>query len=108
MHQEYVSDIEVIHAVLEDGYTLPLPTLFFTISIPRPKRYIAISAMRRHWLGFHVTLPDTLMHGARFEGDEQCRLRHFLDILRNNIDEIARAVCALSPAGSSIDGRRID
>lgn len=29
MHQEYVGDIEVIHAVPAGGYALRLPTLFF-------------------------------------------------------------------------------
>lgn len=46
MHQEYVGDIEVIHAMPAGGYASPLPTLFFYHGYISSKEIIAISAMR--------------------------------------------------------------
>lgn len=88
MHQEYVGDSEVIHAVPAGGYALGLPTLFFYHGYTSSKEVYSYFGYALAQAGFHVILPDALMHGARFDGDEQRRLRHFWDILRNNIDEL--------------------
>lgn len=107
MHQEYVGDIEVIHAVPAGGYALGLPTLFFYHGYTSSKEVYSYFGYALAQAGFRVILPDALMHGARFDGDEQRRLRHFWDILRNNIDELPTLYAHYRQRGQ-IDGQRVD
>lgn len=106
MHQEYVGDIQVIHAVPTGGYALPLPTLFFYHGYTSSKEVYSYFGYALAQAGFRVILPDALMHGARFDGDEQRRLRHFWDILRKNIDELPALYTHYRQLGQ-IDGRRV-
>lgn len=106
MHQEYVGDIEVIHAVPAGGYASPLPTLFFYHGYTSSKEVYSYFGYALALAGFRVVLPDALMHGARFDGDEQRRLLHFWDILRQNIDELPALYAHYRQQGQ-IDGRRV-
>ena len=88
MHQESIGGIDVIHAVPAGQYSQPLPTIFFYHGYTSSKEVYSYFGYALAKAGFRVILPDALMHGARFNGDEQQRLRHFWDILRANIDEL--------------------
>ncbi|TCV99008.1 esterase [Biostraticola tofi] len=88
MHQESVDGIDVIHAVPAGAYNQPLPTLFFYHGYTSSKEVYSYFGYALAKAGFRVILPDALMHGARFDGNEAYRFNHFWDILRNNIDEV--------------------
>src|SRR5476649_793259 len=88
MHQETVDGIEVIHAVPAGRRHQPLPTVFFYHGYTSSKEVYSYFGYALAKAGFRVILPDALMHGARFNGDEKQRLGHFWEILRANIDEL--------------------
>lgn len=106
MHQESVGGIELIHSVPAGRYGLPLPTIFFYHGFTSSKDVYSYFGYALAKAGFRVISPDALMHGARFDGDEQRRLGHFWDILRANIDELPALKDHLLQQGL-IEGERI-
>lgn len=106
MHQETVNGIEVIHAHPAGKHHQPLPTLFFYHGYTSSKEVYSYFGYALANAGCRVILPDALMHGARFDGDEQRRLDHFWPILLNNIDELP-ALCDHYRHAGLIDGQRV-
>ncbi len=106
MHQESIGGIDVIHAVPAGLYSQPLPTIFFYHGYTSSKEVYSYFGYALAKAGFRAILPDALMHGARFDGDEHRRLGHFWDILRANIDELPALKAHFERLGL-IDGERI-
>lgn len=82
------SGIEAIHAVPAGKREAALPTIFFFHGYTSSKEVYSYFGYALAKAGFRVILPDALMHGARYDGDEAHRLRHFWDILQSNIKEL--------------------
>ncbi|MFC3396572.1 esterase [Brenneria rubrifaciens] len=80
--------IEVLHAAPGGEHAFPLPTIFFFHGYHSSKEVYSYFGYALAKAGFRVVLPDALMHGARYDGDEAHRLRHFWDILQSNIKEL--------------------
>lgn len=94
-----INGIDVLHAVPGDKKDLPLPTIFFFHGYLSSKEVYSYFGYALAAAGFRVILPDAAMHGARFDGDEARRLRHFWDILQSNIQELPDYVDAYRQRG---------
>ncbi|RLM19054.1 esterase [Brenneria alni] len=93
------SGIEVIHAVPAGKREQPLPTIFFFHGYLSSKEVYSYFGYALAKAGFRVISPDAAMHGARYDGDEARRLRHFWDILQSNIHELPCYVDAYRQRG---------
>ncbi|MEH0875146.1 esterase [Pectobacterium cacticida] len=100
------SGIDVIHAVPAGCRKHALPTIFFFHGYCSSKEVYSYFGYALAEAGFRVILPDAAMHGARYNGDEAQRLRHFWDILQTNIEELPGYVAEYRQRGL-IDGERI-
>lgn len=99
------SGIAAIHAVPAGKREQPLPTLFFFHGYLSSKEVYSYFGYALAAAGFRVILPDALMHGARYDGDDAHRLRHFWDILQSNIQELPDYVDAYRQRGLIADER---
>ncbi|WP_409307981.1 esterase [Pectobacterium sp. B1J-3] len=97
--------IEAIHAVPAGKRDEPLPTIFFFHGYTSSKDVYSYFGYALAKAGFRVILPDALMHGARYNGDEAYRLRHFWDILQSNINELPDYIAAYQQQGLIAEGR---
>ncbi|MCG8707366.1 esterase [Brenneria sp. 4F2] len=100
-----INGIDVLHAVPGDKKDLPLPTIFFFHGYLSSKEVYSYFGYALAAAGFQVILPDAAMHGARFDGDEDRRLRHFWDILQSNIEALPGYVDAFRQRGLIADRR---
>ncbi|MEQ9948416.1 esterase [Pectobacterium aroidearum] len=100
------SGIEAIHAVPAGRREQPLPTIFFFHGYTSSKEVYSYFGYALAQAGFRVILTDAAMHGARYDGDESQRLRHFWDILQTNIEELPGYVAEYRQRGL-IDRERI-
>ncbi|WP_225085664.1 esterase [Pectobacterium colocasium] len=100
------SGIEVIHAVPAGKKDQPLPTIFFFHGYTSSKDVYSYFGYALAQAGFRVILPDAAMHGARYDGDDAQRLRHFWDILQSNIEELPGYVAEYRQRGL-IDSEQI-
>lgn len=94
-----LNGIDVLHATPGGKQQYPLPTIFFFHSYTSSKKVYAYFGYALAQVGFRVILPDAAMHGARFDGDEARRLRHFWDILQFNVQELPGVVDAARQRG---------
>ncbi|MCL2896472.1 esterase [Brenneria tiliae] len=83
-----INGINALHAVPGGKHHLPLPTIFFFHGYLSSKEVYSYFGYALAEAGFRVILPDAAMHGARYDGDDARRLRHFWDILQSNIREL--------------------
>ncbi|MEH2921585.1 esterase [Samsonia erythrinae] len=100
------NQIEAIHAVPAGKSAQPLPTIFFFHGYSSSKEVYSYFGYALAQAGFRVILPDAAMHGARYDGDDARRLRHFWDILQTNIEEFPDYVAEYRQRGL-IAGERI-
>ncbi|MEE3661233.1 esterase [Brenneria sp. g21c3] len=100
-----INGIDVLHAVPGGKKDLPLPTIFFFHGYLSSKEVYSYFGYALAAAGFRVILPDAAMHGARFDGNEARRLRHFWDILQSNIQELPDYVDAYRQRGLLADRR---
>ncbi|BES86107.1 esterase [Pectobacterium araliae] len=100
------SGIDVIHAVPAGRRAQPLPTIFFFHGYCSSKEVYSYFGYALAQAGFRVILPDAAMHGARYDGNDAQRLRHFWDILQSNIEELPEYVAEYRQRGL-IDGERV-
>ncbi|MBJ7223701.1 MULTISPECIES: esterase [unclassified Brenneria] len=94
-----VNGIDVLHAAPGGKHSVPLPTIFFFHGYLSSKEVYSYFGYALAEAGFRVILPDAAMHGARFDGDEARRLRHFWDILQSNVHELPGYVDAYRQRG---------
>ncbi len=94
-----VNGIDVLHATPSGKQAHPLPTIFFFHGYTSSKEVYAYFGYALAQVGFRVILPDAAMHGARYDGDEIRRLRHFWDILQFNVQELPGLVDAVRQRG---------
>ncbi|WP_426596212.1 esterase [Pectobacterium brasiliense] len=100
------SGIETIHAAPAGRREQPLPTIFFFHGYTSSKEVYSYFGYALAQAGFRVILADAAMHGARYDGNDARRLRHFWDILQSNIEELPGYVAEYRERGL-IDGERI-
>ncbi|KHT05207.1 esterase [Pectobacterium brasiliense] len=100
------SGIETIHAAPAGRREQPLPTIFFFHGYTSSKEVYSYFGYTLAQAGFRVILADAAMHGARYDGNDARRLRHFWDILQSNIEELPGYVAEYRQRGL-IDGERI-
>ncbi|PXB03629.1 esterase [Pectobacterium carotovorum] len=100
------SGIETIHAAPAGRREQPLPTIFFFHGYTSSKEVYSYFGYALAQAGFRAILADAAMHGARYDGDDARRLRHFWDILQSNIEELPGYVAEYRQRGL-IDGERI-
>ncbi|MEC5344432.1 esterase [Brenneria populi] len=106
MFEEVIgSGIAALHAVPAGKREQPLPTLFFFHGYLSSKEVYSYFGYALAAAGFRVILPDAAMHGARYDGDEGRRLRHFWDILQSNIHELPDYADAYRRRGLIADQR---
>jgi fermentation-respiration switch protein FrsA (DUF1100 family) len=105
MFEEQVEGIHVIHAAPAGRRAQPLPTVFFYHGFTSSKEVYSYFAYALASAGFRVIAPDANMHGERYDGDEQRRLDHFWEILRQNIDELAGLKQVYEQRGLIEEGR---
>lgn len=87
-----LSGIDVLQATPSGKQSHPLPTIFFFHGYTSSKEVYSYFGYALAEAGFRVIIPDAAMHGARYDGDEARRLRHFWDILQFNVQELPRLV----------------
>ncbi|KAA8997730.1 esterase [Affinibrenneria salicis] len=88
MAVEMVNGIEVIHSAPAGMRDRALPTIFFFHGYTSSKEVYCYFGYALAQAGFRVIAPDAAMHGARYDGDEARRLRHFWDIFQSNVQEL--------------------
>lgn len=106
MIEERVGEVPVIHAAPQDRLHQPLPTVVLFHGYTSSKElntFLAYMLARR---GCRVVLPEADLHGERYDGDEDRRLRRFWDILGTSIDELP-ACCEHYRSRGLVDGGRI-
>lgn len=102
---ESFGGIECLHAAPQGSRSVALPTVIFWHGYLSSKEVYAWAAVGLAQAGLRVVMPDADQHGSRYHGDSACRLAHFWDILRANIDELPQLERALRAQGL-IDGDR--
>ncbi len=102
---ESLANIECLHAAPAGQRQTPLPTVVFYHGFTSSKEVYSYFAVALAQAGFRVVMPDADLHGSRYNGDSEHRLRHFWEILRRNIDELPQLEAALRDAGL-VDGAR--
>ncbi len=85
---EVVGGLPLLHAAPEALRHLPLPTVFLYHGFTSSKELYSYLAFMLAQAGFRVIVPEALLHGSRFDGDENGRTRRFWDILKSSIDEL--------------------
>lgn len=100
-----LNGIDVLHATPGGKQHLPLPTIFFFHGYTSSKEVYSYFGYALAQAGFRVILPDAAMHGARYDGDEHRRLRHFWDILQFSVQELPGLVDDARQRGWVIDDR---
>ncbi|WP_394550260.1 esterase [Pantoea sp. SGAir0180] len=102
---ERFAGIECLHAAPAGQRRQRLPTLVFYHGFTSSKEVYAYFAVALAQAGFRAVMPDADMHGARYNGDAETRLRHFWDILKQNIDEFPAIEAALRADDLIADAR---
>ncbi len=87
IYTEQLAGIEVLQAVPAGQKQSALPTVFFYHGFTSSKLVYSYFAVALAQAGMRVVMPDAQDHGARFNGDENARLRQFWSILKTSIDE---------------------
>ncbi|MFP1759623.1 esterase [Lonsdalea quercina] len=100
-----INGIEALHATPSGKQAASLPTVFFFHGFTSSKEVYAYFAYALAHAGFRVVAPDAPMHGARFDGDEARRLRHFWDIFQQNVRELPEYVVHFRQLGLIEEGR---
>lgn len=100
-----LAGIDALHAVPAGQGNSPLPTVIFWHGFTSSKTVYSYFAVALAQAGFRVILPDAPEHGARFDGDEATRLRHFWQILHGSVSEYPALRDALVARGWVIEGR---
>lgn len=106
MIEERVGHLPVIHAAPQALLDQPLPTVVLFHGYTSSKELSTFLAYMLARRGLRVVLPEADMHGERYDGDEDKRLRHFWDILATTIDELP-ACCDHYRSRGLIDRDRI-
>lgn len=88
MREDDINGVAAIHACPAGQGERPLPTVFFFHGYTSSKEVYSYFCYALASAGFRVIAPDALMHGKRFDGDEERRWRHFWDIFRANVSEL--------------------
>lgn len=102
---EQLAGIDVLHAIPAGQKHTALPTVFFYHGFTSSKLVYSYFAVALAQAGMRVVMPDALGHGARFDGDEESRLRQFWPILKTSIDEFPLLQQALRDRGLVDDGK---
>ncbi|MFP1739319.1 esterase [Lonsdalea quercina] len=100
-----INGVEALHATPSGKQAEPLPTVFFFHGFTSSKEVYSYFAYALAHAGFRVVSPDAPMHGARFDGDEARRLRHFWDIFQQNVRELPEYVAHFRQLGLIEEGR---
>lgn len=100
-----LNGIDVLHATPSGKQDLPLTTIVFFHGYTSSKEVYSYFGYALAHAGFRVILPDASMHGARYDGDEHRRLRHFWDILQFSVQELPGLVDAARERGWIVDDR---
>lgn len=103
---ETFAGIECLHATPAGQQHKPLPTVLVWHGFTTSKEVYANFAVVLAQAGMRVVMPDAQMHGTRYDGDAEHRLRSFWSILHSNIEEVPPLLAALQARGL-IDGERI-
>jgi uncharacterized protein len=83
-----IDGVPAIHAAPAKEAHRPLPTIFFFHGYRSSKELSSFFAYMFAQAGFRAILPEAVMHGERYNGDDTSRLACFWDILKKNIDEL--------------------
>ncbi|NIF21411.1 esterase [Candidatus Pantoea multigeneris] len=102
---ETLAGIECLHAAPAGSQQQPLPTVLFWHGFTSSKEVYAYFAVALAQAGFRAVIPDSAMHGARYDGDSVTRMAHFWQILKSNIDEVPALEAALR-AHNWVDNQR--
>ncbi|SFN04280.1 hypothetical protein SAMN05216516_10256 [Izhakiella capsodis] len=105
LNVENFAGIECLHATPAQKQLTALPTVLFWHGFTSSKEVYAYFAVALAQVGFRALVPDAQMHGSRYNGDTQSRVKNFWSILKNNIDEVPGLVQALDDRGLIDRGR---
>ncbi|NIY47588.1 esterase [Cedecea colo] len=105
IYTEQLAGIEVLHAAPTGQKQNVLPTVLFYHGFTSSKLVYSYFAVALAQAGMRVVMPDAQGHGARFNGDDESRLRQFWPILKSNIDEFSQLRQALADRNLIEEGR---
>lgn len=97
---------EVLHACPQDALDKPLPCIVFYHGFTSSKRVYSYFAVALAEAGFRAIMPDALLHGSRYDGNEQRRMQNFWPVLRQNFVEFPALREAIIAQGW-VDGDRL-
>lgn len=101
-----LAEHHLLHAFPAGKRHTPLPGIIFYHGFTSSSLVYSYFAVALAQAGFRVIMPDAAEHGSRFNGDAQTRMRHFWQILQQNIQEFA-ALRAAVMAENWLQGDRL-